>query len=464
MNGCLRACVAMVAIWLAGCTAAATLGEPITQVVGERGYRFDVASSTRHADDTLLILTFSGGGTRASALAYGVLEQLARDRVAADGRSGRLLDKVDVISAVSGGSVVAAYYGAFGEAIFHGFRAHYLEHRGQRDLWLALLASPSNWMRLGSGEFSRGDLFAEYLDRRLFHGATFADLKAHDERPFIVLNATDLSVSGRFEFTQDWFDAICTDLLDFPVARAVAASAALPVAITPITLRNRAGSCGYQIPEWFRRPDEGAAITRDAQMAARLIAYQEPDRIRYLHLVDGGVSDNLGSRAAIDVLAAMGDLEDLQTRLGLARLRRIAVITVNAAGITAEDVALRRKPPGALELASLSGRALIDQHTSENLVLMRELLERLSAACSPGLTVDTYWIDVDLSRLPDAGQSERLRTIPTGLTVEPELVAELICSGRELLLESDDYRRLVRDLGGSDPAASGPIKACPMGP
>ena len=71
------------------------------------------------SNELLLILAFSGGGTRAAAFAYGVLEELAATPVVLGGRPRRLLDEVDLISAVSGGSFTAAYYGLYG---FHALR------------------------------------------------------------------------------------------------------------------------------------------------------------------------------------------------------------------------------------------------------------------------------------------------------------------------------------------------------
>jgi NTE family protein len=61
-------------------------------------------------NDLMVALFFSGGGTRAASLSYGVLKELAATRVNTPTRSYRLLDKVRVISAVSGGSFTAAYY------------------------------------------------------------------------------------------------------------------------------------------------------------------------------------------------------------------------------------------------------------------------------------------------------------------------------------------------------------------
>ena len=89
----------------------------LTEVSPEGGYRLKNPQGIDRSDELLLVLTFSGGGTRAAALAYGVMEQLAQTEITLGGRKRSLLDEVDAISAVSGGSFTAAYYGLFGERI-----------------------------------------------------------------------------------------------------------------------------------------------------------------------------------------------------------------------------------------------------------------------------------------------------------------------------------------------------------
>ena len=74
------------------------------------GYRFENAITQTNSDDTSLVLAFSGGGTRAAALSYGVLEELAKTEVGQTYNEHRLLDDVRMVSAVSGGSMTAAYY------------------------------------------------------------------------------------------------------------------------------------------------------------------------------------------------------------------------------------------------------------------------------------------------------------------------------------------------------------------
>ena len=101
------------------------------------------------SNDLLLILAFSGGGTRAAAFAYGVLEELAATPVILGGRPRRLLDEVDLISVVSGGSFTAACYGLYGDRVFHDFETEFLKRPVEQRLIVQLLR-PRNWVRLAS--------------------------------------------------------------------------------------------------------------------------------------------------------------------------------------------------------------------------------------------------------------------------------------------------------------------------
>lgn len=97
--------------------------------------------------------------------------------------------------------------------------------------------------------------------------------------------------------TQDNFDAICADLSKVTLGRAIATSTALPPLLTPITLENRAGKCGRKAPAWQTAAE---AAGRDSETpgpallrARALKSYEQPNR-PYVHLFDGGLSENLG--------------------------------------------------------------------------------------------------------------------------------------------------------------------------
>ena len=149
------------------------------------GYRFDAGSTTPDNTNALfVVLCFSGGGARAMALAYGVLEEVARTRVRRpDGRGAvRRLDEVDILSGVSGGAFLAAYYAAFGEATLRTFRSQCLDGDLEGDGGQAALQH-WNLGRLASPTFDRVDLAAEVFDRRLFAGRTFGDARRRAPRP-----------------------------------------------------------------------------------------------------------------------------------------------------------------------------------------------------------------------------------------------------------------------------------------
>ena len=63
-----------------------------------------------NTDGLLIVAAFSGGGTRASTLAFGVLRELAQQQITWKGKQKRLLDELDVIFALSGGTFTAGYY------------------------------------------------------------------------------------------------------------------------------------------------------------------------------------------------------------------------------------------------------------------------------------------------------------------------------------------------------------------
>ena len=155
---------------LALACAHAPANAPLERSDPAYGYR--VAATSGDTDDSqqlLLIVNFSGGGTRAAAFAYGVLRAMRDAKVRFDGRERALAEEIDIVSSVSGGSFTAAYFALYGAQIFEDFEPRFLRRNVQRALIWRLLA-PWNWVRLASPWFGRSDLAAEYYDEQLFHG------------------------------------------------------------------------------------------------------------------------------------------------------------------------------------------------------------------------------------------------------------------------------------------------------
>ena len=241
----------LVLLLLMGGCATRPINAPITQIDVDRGYTFQNRQKHFKGQDNLVVLAFSGGGTRAAAFSYGVLEFLRRTAVIApNGAKARLLDAVDVITGVSGGSFTALAYGLYGEKLFADYEQRFLKRDVQGEI-ISRTLSPKFWGDLASTGWGRSELAAQLYDEILFNGATFGDLN-RGSGPFIIASATDLSTGNRLAFTQNAFDVLCSDLDSVPLSRAAAASSAVPVVLSPVTINNYGGTCNYVVPPWVK--------------------------------------------------------------------------------------------------------------------------------------------------------------------------------------------------------------------
>ena len=440
---------------MTGCDAHHPVNAPIPHQDTSKGYRLErIKADPDNPGDVLVILTLSGGGTRAAALAYGTMEVLRDVKLKMGGRSRRLLDEVDIINAVSGGSIVAGYYAVYREGLFRDFEEKFLKRDVEGQLRSELLA---NLPRLVQSQFSRGEMLAEYFDRELYHGATYADLAKGDMRPFVVINAAALSTGARFPFTQGQFDLLCSDLSSVSIGRAVAASAALPPFFSAITLESYAGSCGQiTLPGMATAVDAVGARVRTVRLEEAR-TYMDRARRPHIHLVDGGLIDNLGLRVAGDFAVEHGGFFELVNALGYHDVTHIVFISVNAE--TDPNYAIDQTPDTpnffqTLNALKLPGRAhsfeVADQLHSSFEMWQEELSTKRRASGRDGTNTATprfYFIDVSLQAIADETERNSFQSIPTALTVDPAAVDRLRAVARKLLLSSPDFKRLAADLG-----------------
>jgi len=302
------------ALLMGGCSSVGKVdNEPVSQLPtgGQRYSASHHVRERRPTGDTLLLLAFSGGGTRAAALSYGVLEELRDTHYQLNGQDVRLLDEVDKISSVSGGSFTSAYYGLFGDQIFDDFKEVFLYKDVQGDLTSKIFGLFELLGRMFSTT-SRTEIAIDYYDKYIFRGKTFADLQ-NSEGPLILINASDLNSRSQFIFVQGQFDFLCSDLSKFKVARAVAASSAVPVLFPPILLE-RHEDCHYQKPQWLSKAEKRAEQEDNQRLKESVSAlnyYLEIDNPPYVTLLDGGITDNLGLRTILKAVGFSGGVQKI---------------------------------------------------------------------------------------------------------------------------------------------------------
>jgi NTE family protein len=431
----------LLALGTACSTTYKTENEAITQIDESSGYRrFDQQHAVGRGDTTVL-LAFSGGGTRAAALSYGVMQELRDTLVETDGKWTRLLDEVDTISSVSGGSFTSAYYGLYGDKIFDSYEDDFLRRDVQKTLIRGLL-NPVNWFKGIFTAFDRKEMAVEYYDQTIFKGATFADFKT-DSGPFIEINATDLATGLRFTFNQERFDLICTDLSSYSVSRAVTASSAVPVAFPTVVLKNHADQCDISESSTWQMLEnatvEGAA---QASLKEGLESYRDIERRKFIHLVDGGISDNLGLRAALDRIESLG--EEKFVNEFEPRLKNVVFVLVNASVDSGSTMELTAKNPSASATMGAFTSAQIDRYSQETLDNFRESLEDINGRFrANGLATRAYFVNVNFDQVKNESINSMLNDLPTSLELEDDEVDQLIIAGRLILRQDPSYLQFM---------------------
>jgi NTE family protein len=466
----LAALAAACALGVAACSSTEVVNKPLAHVsptntlgnISDGGYRRASLATHGASNDLFVALAFSGGGKRSAAFSYGVLRGLRDYKVTVGGTERRLLDELSTITSVSGGSFTSAYYGLHRERIFTDFEADFLKQDIEAYMW-GIYLLPWNWDWAIDPYYGTNDMMAEIYDKLMFRGATYANLQLRG-RPLISVNATDIGNGSVFQFTQDQFDLICSDLSSYPLARAVAASNGFPVLFTPITLHNFSAQCGGRAPAWLDHAEATDPLSRERYLARIARLYLDPAKTQYVHLMDGGIADNLAMRSMINTFLILGDNYATLRGLGGVPIRRVVVISAD--GQAAGDASWpKQRTIGSLgQIFSAVSGTQIDSYNFETSLLARanvnelvDLIRRLRCEAQPVIDghrcddVEGYFVHLSLADIADPTVRERLQKIPTGLTIPPEDVDTLVSVGETLVRGSPElaeFRRSLQRPGG----------------
>jgi len=447
---------------LTGC-AVYPINPQLAQYNPKSGYRYENLRAPENSESLFVIMTFSGGGTRAAALSYGIMEKLRNTTIEWEGQKRRLLDEVDVISSVSGGSFTAAYYGLFREELFdpQRFEKVFLYRNIQGEL-VGSLFNPVNWFRLASPTFGRIEIAAELYDREIFRQKTFGDLIQQARRPFIMLNATDITMGAQFTFVQDQFDLLCSDLAGVPVSRAVAASSNFPLAFTPLIVNNYAGSCRYEVPQWIHQASRDLLVNPPRFNRARIArSYLDSDDRKYIHLLDGGVSDNIALRGPLVAMQSNHLSWSLVNKINFNEIKKLVVVVVDARTDPKTEIDKSTDGPGLATLIDIISSVPMSNYSFDTVQQLLSTFEswRKDAAAHAGCTAvlqkqcpaaklptpppsipDTYAIYVGFDQLMETKDRQHFLNLPTTFNLPKEDIDKLRQIGPRILDKSETFQ------------------------
>jgi NTE family protein len=460
------------ALVAAGC-AYPTRNQPATVIDEGYGYRWNNLDPSG-LEDTLVIVTASGGGTRATALALSVLRGL--DAIAL-GNGETLADEVDLISSVSGGSVTAGYFALTGPQGFDTLEHDFVRKNGMTPLILGLI-NPVGIARFSTPGEERIDLLIDYLNKQLFHDVTYQALVDRRKRPFLLLNAADMVEGIPFPFTQRKMDLLCSDLSSFPLATAVAASAAFPVALSPVTLTNYS-RCPAQEgrtwpPAWVEAniddpgTPEGESLWYDNPQRATLGRAENAYALGkdggtqaklFIHLLDGGIADNLGIFEPFRMLVTRDTQPSFLGQIDTGAIKKLVFVSINARSFAPSDLDQQQATPGFVDMLLASIDAPIDRATAGTAAQLRTLLfdefrqlalgDPAKEARFRALAENTALISIDFDAIVDGDCRRKYHSIPTSWSLEKKQVDAVFQIGQALLAGDPEFAHLLSLTGGT---------------
>src|SRR5262249_42453773 len=269
--------------------------------------------------DLLVGLAISGGGSRAATFAAGVLEALARVPVSDATGERSVLERVQYISSVSGGSLATAYYAArkppgadpmlAAGALSPAYAEFFKDYKAamQEDFERPAALRQLIFFRAFNPTKLAYSL-SEVWDGRFFHEMTFADLYAREQKgdiPRIILNRPSYNSRRRFAFTTlpaphfdyDFVDLLLNDLMRRGHHTSHGGTAPHPGTPTPghthlPPMCERIGADRHAV-----RLSLGVASSASFPPAVGPVACSTAGRPPYLHVGDGGLFDNLGTES-----------------------------------------------------------------------------------------------------------------------------------------------------------------------
>ena len=456
-----RSLLMVAVVCLSGCSSLKPwINEPLSTAQQAAEPRKAVRQQTADRDPSMLVaVTLSGGGARAAAFGFGVLTAMQQARYQWKGRDTTLLNATDVISGVSGGSIMAAYFAAYGIEGLPRFEEAFLRQNFQNGLiWQAL--HPGNLVDLSSPWIGRSHLLARRLDD-LFGGMTFGDVERRPRHPQLFITATDMSLGTGFDFTWDQFELICSDLSSVPLSFAVASSSAVPLLLSPMTLQNYADRCkdadGDPETVLAQQAATSAGGFKERLYRAHERAYLDAKSRRYIHLVDGGLADNLGVQRLLD-RTLRGGLRGAFTEVNVppGTIQKVVLITVNSERDPSVNIDQTDVVPSAGQVVDTLLFGTGARATRETQEYLQDTIDQWRQALhsrAPGLSdsfapgAQIHVVQVNLRDAPDEVARRQLLQVPTAFSISPAEVSALIEAGGSVLHNAKEFRALMDSLG-----------------
>lgn len=258
---------------------------------------------------------------------------------------------------------------------------------------------------------------------------------------------------------------MCSDLSEYPLASAVAASAAVPVAFAPVVIQTFPGKCKDPLPSWIVKARDNPNAPPMLNAFAKAISRYHDGSIPYIKLLDGGLVDNYGlsgfTIARLSSDTPYGPLTPVQA----VKLRRALFLVVDAKTGASGNWVNTVEGPSGVDLVKAAVDTTIDASVAGSFTAFdttmsdwQSALVRwrcgLSAADRKRYGAPANWncrdIKFFVGRLGfdqlEPGRAARLEAIPTRFRLPPQEVDDVVAAGRDALRASPVFRHFASSL------------------
>ncbi|MEN8251370.1 MAG: patatin-like phospholipase family protein, partial [Bacteroidota bacterium] len=240
---------------------------------------------------------------------------------------------------------------------------------------------------------------------------------------------------------------------------------AVPMVLSPITFNNYGGSCDYQYPGWVnyvtdqkhrKRPD-----ARAYQRYLEMKSFQDSDSRPFIHLVDGGVSDNIGVRAVLETLEQLRISAEFRGEIGFGKINKVILMVVNAHSSPDTKWDQNEDPPGFFSQLLQSTGVPIDRYSFETIETMKDRAEimkwrrelqvankRLAGVSKAEAEasvskLDMKVVDISFDAINDPSERDYFMNLPTSFFLPSEDIDSLREIAGILLRQSEQYQLII---------------------
>ena len=248
-------------------------------------------------------------------------------------------------------------------------------------------------------------------------------------------------------------------------------SSSVPLLLSPMTLKNYSDQCTEH-----KTVSRAGTLAAGDDYRARLyraheLSYLDAQRRPYIHLVDGGLADNLGVQRLLDRALAGGGLRETFSEVGIppGTIRKLVLVTVNAERDPSENIDMSDKVPNMAQVVDSLLFGTGARATRETQEFLRDITQQWRQSLAAGPTgssdavapgAEVHVISVNLRDAHDDVARRRLLQVPTAFSITSEEVTDLIEAGGSVLRHSPEFRALVQSLARQAPTTPSP----PPGP